>query len=295
MSKNIFKTATTVKNSSNKSNNNRFSSLKDELNEKSIENNTIPKEVKEKEKPKSRFNFDDDEVNVFKVENTEDKIDTKIIQNTAHIQSHNSFTTIKTQVIKPVEEEVKFVYNEDFFPELTTIKKNNDKKTSYVDKMKINNPDTSLVEKLKLKYKEDIEENKKKQEEKRLEEEKNYIEPGWVCFRRDPITKRMNPYYGDNNPIVVKEKTLSEHVNNWIDGVEDRYLRRKELLENKYGINNDYSYEENYAEYFDMLDAKEEYENAKEEERILNSYLNEEEEDEIDSYESYSYDYWKKR
>ena len=352
MSKNIFKTEATTKNSSNKGgNNNRFSSLKDELNEKPVENSVIPKRekiVKEKSRfnfdddqvnaftsvdnniiekkeefvkdsPKSRFNFDDDEVNVFTVINTEDSTqdtrdtrDTRI-QNIRH--SYNSFTTLKPPVIKPVEV-IPFVYNEELFPELI-LKKNNSaipEKISFADKLKLKQTEDkkeeivkkeedkkeeiekpTLVEKLKSRYKEDIEENKRKQEEKRIQEEKDYVKPGWVYFKRDPITKKMTTHYGDDTRIIVREKTLNEHMNYWVDGVVDRYLRRKEMLENVYGINDDYSPpEENNIEYFDMLDEKAEQEKLKENQEIINKYFNENEEDDY-AEDSYSNDYWKKR
>jgi len=317
MSKNIFKTAATTKNSSNKvgNNNSRFSSLKDELNEQPVEHIVTPKKEKTV-KEKSRFNFDDDEVNVFtSVEITQDDVkdirdsrDTRIAQNKTYSSSYNSFTTLKPPVIKPVEF-VPFVYNEELFPELPLKTSNEVKpeKISFADKLKLKQPEvksenmdikvekTTLVEKLKSRYKEDNEENKRKQEEKRIQEDKNYVKPGWVYFRKDPNTKKWHNYYGDNARIIVREKTLNEHMNYWIDGVVDRYLTRKEMLENVYGITDDYSPpEENNIEYFDMLDEKAEQERAKEEEEIINKYLNDNEEDEEED-DSYSNDYWKKR
>jgi GTP-binding protein EngB required for normal cell division len=105
----------------------------------------------------------------------------------------------------------------------------------------------------------------------------------------------MKPHYGENTQFVIREKTLNEHMNYWIDGVVDRYLRRKEMLETVYGINDDYSPpEENNIEYFDMLDEKAEEEQAKEDEEIMRKYLNENEQDDYDE-DSYSNDYWKKR
>lgn len=306
MSKNIFKTEATTKNSSNKGfiNNNRFSSLKDELIEKPVENTNIIKEVKDnvkdKDKEKSRFNFDDDVVNVFKVENTEDNIrDTKAIHNNTHTHTnthtntHNSFTTLKP-LIKKQAEIVPFIYTEDAFPELlvkTTNKTNNEHGTiEHLNKL-------TLVEKLKSKYNEDIEENKRKQEEKIIKEEKDYVNPGWVYIKRDPNTKKWSSNYGNNQIIVVQRpKTLNEHMNYWVDGVADRYERRKELEDNYYGYNHNFSYEdENYIDYFDMLDAKAEQKKAKEEREIINNYLNDSEDDDNDNYDSYSNDYWKKR
>lgn len=292
----------TTKNSNNKGfNNNRFSSLKDELNEHPAnEISTLIKEVKEKDKvkdkPKSRFNFDDDDINVFKVENTEDNIrDTKVIQNNTHTytNTYNSFTTLKPVIIKETET-VPFVYTEDAFPELLIKKSNkiNNKNDTNEDLNKL-----TLVEKLKSKYNEDIEENKRKQEEKRIQEEKDYVNPGWVYIKRDPNTKKWYNNYG-NNQIIVSErpKTLNEHMNYWADGVVDRYERRKELEDKYYGYNHDFTPEhENYIDYFDMLDAKAEQEKAKEEKELINSYLNESEDDDIDNYDSYSNDYWKKR
>ena len=326
MSKNIFKTAATTKNSSNKmgNNNSRFSSLKDELNEQPVENIVTPKKDKIV-KEKSRFNFDDDEVNVFtSVEITQDDVkdtrdsrdsrDSRTVQNNTYSSSYNSFTTLKPPVIKPVEF-VPFVYNEELFPELLLKKSNEVKpeKISFADKLKLKQPEVkkeeevksenmdinveklTLVEKLKSRYKEDNEENKRKQEEKRIQEDKNYVKPGWVYFRKDPNTKKWHNYYGDNARIVVREKTLNEHMDYWIDGVIDRYLTRKEILENVYGITDDYSPpEENNIEYFDMLDEKAEQERAKEEEEIINKYLNDNEEEEEED-DSYSNDYWKKR
>ena len=320
MSKNIFKTEATSKNNSIKvgNNNSRFSSLKDELNEKPSENIVTPKKEKIP-KEKSRFNFDNDEVNVFtSVENNPDDIRYEkeeryeiISQN--NIRTYNSFTTLKPPVIKPAEV-VPLIYSEELFPELT-LKKTNEVKTetiSFADKLKSNKTDVkkeevntenieikvdkiTLVEKLKSRYKEDNEENNRKQEEKRIKEEKDYVKPGWVYFRKDPNTKKWHNYYGDNTRIVVREKTLNEHMNYWIYGVVDRYLTRKEMLETDYGITDDYSPpEENNIEYFDMLDEKAERERAKEEEEIINKYLNDNEDDYNDD-ESYSNDYWKKR
>lgn len=304
MSKNIFKTAPTNKSSNNKGfNNNRFSSLKDELNEPPVENSNTSKEIKdkkkekEKEKEKSRFNFDDDEVNVFTVENTQDNIkDTKVIQNNTHTHkytnTHNSFTNLKPPVIKEAES-VPFIYTEDAFPELlvkTTNKTNNQPDTNEeLHKM-------TLVEKLKSKYNEDIEENKRKQEEKRIQEEKDYVKPGWVYIKRDPNTKKWSNNYGNNQTIIVQtSKTLNEHMNYWVDSVVDRYERRKEVEDNYYGYNHDFIPEhENNIDYFDMLDEKAEQEKAKEEKEIINNYLNDNEDDDNDNYESYSNDYWKK-
>lgn len=296
MSKNIFKTAPTNKSNNNKGfNNNRFSSLKDELNEPPVENNYIPKKdnlVKEK----SRFNFEDDDINVFKVENTEDNIrDTKAIQNNTrmHTNTHNSFTTFKP-LIKKQAEPVPFIYTEDAFPELlvkTSNKINNQNGTNEeLNKL-------TLVEKLKSKYNENIEENKRKQEDKRIQEEKDYVTPGWVYIKRDPNTKKWCNNYG-NNQIIIAEgpKTLNEHMNLWVYGVADIYERRKELKENYYGYTDDFTPEdENNIEYFDMLDAKAEQEKEKEEKEFINNYLNDNEDDDNDNYESYSNDYWKKR
>jgi hypothetical protein len=319
MSKNIFKNSYTTKNTSNKGNNNRFSSLKDELNENPIENNVIPKKEKEEKREKSRFNFDDDVVNVFTDNNVEEEIkDTKEIRDTRDTRdirdirdtrdtrnTHNSFTALKPQVIKPVEA-VTFVYNEELFPELPFKKDNivTTEKLSFADKLKLKQTEIKkeehvntvpLSEKLKLKHTENIEENIKRKELKRIQEEKDYVKPGWVYYKRDPITKKMRPYYGENTQTIVKEKTLNEHMNYWIDGVVDRYLRRKEMLETVYGITDDYSPpEENNIEYFDMLDEKVEEELDKEEEEIINKYLNDNEED-YDNYETYNNDYWKKR
>ena len=305
MSKNIFKNASATKNSSNKGNNNRFSSLKDELNEKPIENIVVPKKEMKKENvernEKSRFNFDDDVVNVFTVNDVEQ--DTRDTRDTRGIQN-NSLSTLKPPIIKPVEA-VPFVYNEELFPELKVKTSNivNSEKVSFADKLKLKQTEvkkedkevTTLSEKLKLKYNEDIEESQRKNYEKRTQEEKDYVKPGWVYYRRDPVTKKMRPYYGENSQFVVREKTLNEHMNYWIDGVVDRYLRRKELLENVYGINDDYSPpEENNIEYFDMLDEKAEEEQAKEDEELMNKYLNENEENSEENYETYN-DYWKKR
>jgi hypothetical protein len=299
MSKNIFKTVST-KNSSNKGNNNRFSYLKDEINEKPIENIVVPKKEKEKEekKEKSRFNFDDDVVNVFTVNDLEqDTRDTRGFQN-------NSLSSLKPPIIKPVEA-VPFVYNEELFPELKVKTSNtvNPEKVSFADKLKLKQTEVkkedkeviTLSEKLKLKHNEDIEENQRKSYEKRTQEEKDYVKPGWVYYRRDPVTKKMTPHYGENAKFVIREKTLNEHMNYWIDGVVDRYLSRKEMLETVYGINDDYSPpEENNIEYFDMLDEKAEEEQAKEDEEIMRKYLNENEQDDYDE-DSYSNDYWKKR
>jgi hypothetical protein len=308
MSNNIFKTASTAKNSSNKgASNNRFSSLKDELIEQPIDN-SIPNENKgkEKEKPKSRFNFDNDEVNVFAVDNivdTREVIDTREQRDSRLTQNNtrNSFTTLRP-VIKPVEV-VSFVYKEESFPELS-LKKGNivtPEKISFADKLKNNEikeevDKMSLVEKLKLKQNEDIEENKRKEELKKIQEKKNcYVKPGWVTIIRDPITKKTRTFYGDNKHIE-RDKTLNEHMNYWIDGVVDRYLRRKEMLETVYGINDDYSPpEENNIDYFDMLDEKIEEENEKEKRQYINSYLNDDDDEDSDSYDSYSNDYWKKR
>ena len=127
------------------------------------------------------------------------------------------------------------------------------------------------------------------------EEEKDYVKPGWVYFKRDPVTKKMTTHYGDNTRIVVREKTLNEHMDYWVDGVVDRYLRRKEMLENVYGITDYYSPpEENNIEYFDMLDEKAEQEKLKENQEIINKYLNDNDEDDYQE-DSYSNDYWKKR
>ena len=85
-------------------------------------------------------------------------------------------------------------------------------------------------------------------------------------------------------------------MNYWIDGVVDRYLRRKEMLETVYGINDDYSPpEENNIDYFDMLDEKIEEEIEKEKRQYINSYLNDDDDEDSDNYDSYSNDYWKKR
>jgi hypothetical protein len=300
MSTNIFKTAPTTKNSSNKGgNNSRFSSLKDELNEKSIVT-----QKKEKVKEKSRFNLDDDDVNIFFTsEISEDNTrDTRMTQNIRQNNTHNSFTNIKYPTIKPAEA-VTIVYTEELFPELTLKKSNSvtPEKISFADKLKLKQPEvnkddktTSLVEKLKIKYKEDNEENKRNQEEKRIQEEKDYVKPGWVYFRCDPNTKKWYNYYGNNSTIVVRAKNFNEHMNYWIDGVVDRYETRKELMENNYGY--DYSNEEDdNIEYFDMLDAKEEQEIADEKEEIIKKYLNDNKDDDIDNYDSYSNDYWKKR
>ena len=261
MSKNIFKRAPTNKSSNKGFNNNRFSSLKDELNEPPVKNSNTLKEVKDKEK--SRFNFDDDEVNVFKVENTEDNIrDTKEIHNNTNTNTHNSFTVLKP-LIKKQAEIVPFIYTEDAFPELlvkTTNKTNNEHGTiKHLNKL-------TLVEKLKSKYNEDIEENKRKQEEKIIKEEKDYVNPGWVYIKRDPNTKKWSSNYGNNQIIVVQRpKTLNEHMNYWVDDVADRYERRKELEDNYYGYNHNFTYEdENYIDYFDMLDEKAEQKKAKE-------------------------------
>lgn len=308
MSNNIFKTAVASKNSNNKSgNNNRFSSLKDELNERPVDNIAIPKmknekeNVKEEKREKSRFNFDDDIVNVFTNNIIEE--DTRDIRDTR--DTRNSFSTLKPPVIKPVEA-VTFVYNEELFPELSLKTSNNvtSEKLSFADKLKLKQTEikkeedvnvVTLSEKLKLKHNENIEENIKIKELKRIQEEKDYVKPGWVYYKRDPITKKMRPYYGENTQTIVREKTLNEHMNYWIDGVVDRYLRRKERLETVYGITDDYSPpEENNIEYFDMLDEKAEQERDKEEEEIINKYLNENEEDD-DAYETYNNDYWKKR
>ena len=303
MSNNIFKTASTAKNSSNKVvSNNRFSSLKDELNERPVDN-IIPNENKqrEKEKPKSRFNFDNDEVNVFAVENivdTRELIDTRDTRMSQN-NTRNSFTTLKPPTIKPVEA-VSFVYKEESFPELS-LKKSTPEKISFADKIKNNQikeevDKMSLVEKLKLKHNEDIEENKKKEELKKNQDKKNcYVKSGWVTIIRDPITKKTRTFYGDNKHIE-REKTLNEHMNYWIDGVVDRYLRRKEMLETVYGITDDYSPpEENNIDYFDMMDEKVEEENEKEKRQYINSFLNDDEDYDSDSYDSYSNDYWKKR
>ena len=312
MSNNIFKTASNAKNSNKGASNNRFSSLKDELIERHVDNNIIPNEnkgkekEKEKEKPKSRFNFDNDEVNVFAVENivdTREVIDTREPRDSRLTQNNtrNSFTTLRP-VIKPVEV-VSFVYKEESFPELS-LKKGNivtQEKISFADKLKNNEikeevDKMSLVEKLKLKQNEDIEENKRKEELKKIQEKKNcYVKPGWVTIIRDPITKKTRTFYGDNKHIE-RDKTLNEHMNYWIDGVVDRYLRRKEMLETVYGINDDYSPpEENNIDYFDMLDEKIEEEIEKEKRQYINSYLNDDDDEDSDSYDSYSNDYWKKR
>ena len=311
MSNNIFKTASNAKNSNKVTSNNRFSSLKDELIERHVDNNIIPNEnkgkekekEKEKEKPKSRFNFDNDEVNVFAVENivdTREVIDTRDSRLTQN-NTRNSFTTLRP-VIKPVEV-VSFVYKEESFPELS-LKKGNivtPEKISFADKLKNNEikeevDKMSLVEKLKLKQNEDIEENKRKEELKKIQEKKNcYVKPGWVTIIRDPITKKTRTFYGDNKHIE-RDKTLNEHMNYWIDGVVDRYLRRKEMLETVYGINDDYSPpEENNIDYFDMLDEKIEEEIEKEKRQYINSYLNDDDDEDSDNYDSYSNDYWKKR
>ena len=312
MSNNIFKTASNAKNSNKGTSNNRFSSLKDELIERHVDNNIIPNEnkgkekEKEKEKPKSRFNFDNDEVNVFAVENivdTREVIDTRETRDSRLTQNNtrNSFTTLRP-VIKPVEA-VSFVYKEESFPELS-LKKGNivtPEKISFADKLKNNEikeevDKMSLVEKLKLKQNEDIEENKRKEELKKIQEKKNcYVKPGWVTIIRDPITKKTRTFYGDNKHIE-RDKTLNEHMNYWIDGVVDRYLRRKEMLETVYGINDDYSPpEENNIDYFDMLDEKIEEEIEKEKRQYINSYLNDDDDEDSDNYDSYSNDYWKKR
>ena len=82
----------------------------------------------------------------------------------------------------------------------------------------------------------------------------------------------------------------------WVDGVTKRHTKYNEEKETYYGYNDDYSPpEENNIEYFDMLEAKAEQEIAKEEEEIIKKYLNNDEYDNIDNYESYSNDYWKKR
>jgi hypothetical protein len=301
MSTNIFKTAATSKNSSNKgSNNSRFSSLKDELIEKPIDNSSVIHK-KEKVKEKSRFNFDDDDVNVFfTAEIAEDTRDTRDTQNNTY-NTYNSFTTLKVPSIKQIEP-ITIVYNEELFPELTLKKSNsvNPEKISFADKLKLKQTEVnkedkpSLVEKLKIKYKEDNEENKRNQEEKRIQEEKDYVKPGWVYFRRDPNTKKWYNYYGNNSTIVVRPKNFNEHINYWIDGVVDRYETRKELLENNYGV--DYSNEEDdNIEYFDMLDAKAEQEIADEKEEIVKKYLNDHKDDDSENYDSYSNDYWKKR
>ena len=309
MSKNIFKNASTSKNSSNKGSNNRFSYLKDELNEKPIENIVVPKKEKKEKEEKSRFNFDDDVVNVFTVNDVEQ--DTRDIRDIRGFQN-NSLSTLKPPIIKPPiikpVEAVPFVYNEELFPELKVKTSNivNPEKVSFADKLKLkqtevkkeekeNKEVTTLSEKLKLKHNEDIEENQRKNYEKRSQEEKDYVKPGWVYYRRDPVTKKMTPHYGENTRFVVREKTLNEHMNYWIDGVVDRYLSRKEMLETVYGINDDYSPpEENNIEYFDMLDEQAEEEQAKEDEELMRKYLNENEEDEYDE-DSYNNDYWKKR
>ena len=85
-------------------------------------------------------------------------------------------------------------------------------------------------------------------------------------------------------------------MNLWVYGVADIYERRKELKENYYGYTDDFTPEdENNIEYFDMLDAKAEQEKEKEEKEFINNYLNDNEDDDNDNYESYSNDYWKKR
>ena len=85
----------------------------------------------------------------------------------ASTNTHNSFTTFKP-LIKKQAEPVPFIYTEDAFPELlvkTSNKINNQNGTNEeLNKL-------TLVEKLKSKYNENIEENKRKQEDKRIQEE----------------------------------------------------------------------------------------------------------------------------
>ena len=217
---------------------------------------------------------------------------------------YNSFTNIKKTTITPVEDVIPFVYTEELFPELLVKKSISLKpdKISFADKLKSKQPEVtieekpiSLVEKLKLKYKEDNEENNRNQEEKRIQEEKDYVRPGWVYFRKDPNTKKWYNYYGNNSTIVVRPKNFNEHMNYWVDSVIDRYETRKELLDNNYGYDGYDNQEDDNIEYFDMLDAKIEQEIADEKEEIINKYLNDNKDDNSDNYESYNNDYWRKR
>ena len=284
MSTNIFKTpAKNSRNNNNsnninsKNNNNRFNSLKDELVLKQdviFDEKIVKKPIIEEKS--SRFNFDKDEVNLFTIEDVRD------VREKRYNSSSNSFMNIKPTVTKIVKIEP-FIYKEELFPSLLTDvevvnqkvvnqKVVNQKVVNLELKLEVKEVKCdSLVDKLKLKYKEDIEKNQLKEDEIISDD----IEPGCVAIRYNPDTNKRYICYGNNIPIipiVPKTNNLNECMWDWVDNVSERFKQYKQQKDDYYGQTYyDYDYdnpEENYAEYFDMLDKKEERELLKEEARI---------------------------